>query len=366
MSDISITVESIKAVEPHPQADRLEVARILGTQCVVPKGDYQAGDLVVYFPPDMLLPGDVSEKLGVQKYLKSSLLDGLKIPCRVAACRLRTVASYGFVAHIPMDMAHTGCGCDVTGYYRGQKYEPPTWRNGQIKGAAWGGLAPEHPAFHIYTDIQNHYRHPDAIPVGTPVRVTEKIHGTNSRIGVIQVEGEFQFMAGSHKKNRKREWEGQTSVYWRPLENEGVLAMLNTLCGERRNIVVFGELYGPGVQDLDYGVPAGELGYRVFDITDDGDYLDWRIVKTMCSNFGVELVPLLYQGPFSPKMVEALTCGPTTLATEVKSKFKDREGIVITPLVETYSDVLRGRMILKSKSADFIGRNNAEDNGEAA
>ena len=36
--------------------------------------------------------------------------------------------------------------------------------------------------------------------------------------------------------------------------------MLNTLCGERRNIVVFGEMYGPGVQDMDYGIPAGDDG----------------------------------------------------------------------------------------------------------
>ena len=49
----------------------------------------------------------------------------------------------------------------------------------------------------------------------------------------------------------------------------------------------------------------------------------------------------------------------------IKSKFKGREGIVITPVVEAYSEVLRGRMILKSKSADYLDRKNAQDNGEA-
>ena len=66
-----------------------------------PRASITAGDNVVYFPPDMVLPGDVSEQLGVQKYLKHSLVDGLKIPCRVAACRLRTVASFGFIAKLP-------------------------------------------------------------------------------------------------------------------------------------------------------------------------------------------------------------------------------------------------------------------------
>jgi RNA ligase (TIGR02306 family) len=371
MSEIIISVETIKAIEPHPQADRLEIAKILGTQVVVPKGEYQAGDAIVYFPPDMLIPAVVSEVLGVQKYLKTATFEGLKIPCRVAACRLRTIASYGFIARLPPELAHLAAWAgteqaNVTGFYAGQKYEPPhvTAHN---SGGGQGRLAPECPMFHEYTDIQNYYRHPDAIPVGTIVRVTEKIHGTNSRVGCVYHDGEFQFMAGSHHTNRSKETEGHLSIYWRPLEIEGVLNMLNTLCGERRNIVVFGELYGPGIQDMDYGIPAGDVGFRVFDITHDGDYLDWDIVKAMCHNNDVELAPLLYQGPFSHKMVEALTDGPTTLISPegIKSKFKGREGIVITPVVEAYSDVLRGRMILKSKSADYLDRKNAQDNGEA-
>jgi len=371
MSDIIISVERIKSVEAHPQADRLEVAKILGTQCVVPKGEYKAGDSVVYFPPDMTIPGEVSESLGVQKYLKHSLYNGLKVPCRVAACRLRTVASFGFIAKLPPELSHLAgwAGTDqsnVTEFYKGVKYEPPVMPRGG-GGAMWGGMAPEHPMFHQYTDIQNHYRYPDAIPTGTIVRVTEKIHGTNSRVGVVYQGDEFVFMGGSHKKNRKKEFEGVASVYWKPLEIEGVLNMLNTLCDGRRNIVVFGEIYGPGVQDMDYGIPAGDIGYRVFDITDDGDYLDWDIVKAMCNNNDVELVPLLYKGPFSQRMVEELTSGPTTVVSPagIKSKFKGREGIVITPVVEAYSEILGGRMILKSKSADYLDRKGAEDNGEA-
>ena len=211
MSDINITVETIRAIEPHPQADRLEIAKILGTQCVVPKGEYKAGDNIVYFPPDMLVPGDVSEKLGVQKYLKHSQIEGLKIPCRVAACRLRTIPSYGFISPLSslgtVNLDTIAAGLDVTAAFRGIKYEPPrvTAHN---SGGGTGRAAPECPTFHEYTEIQNHYKYPDAIPIGTPVRVTEKIHGTNSRVGCVYHEGEFQFMAGSHHVNRTKENEG--------------------------------------------------------------------------------------------------------------------------------------------------------------
>lgn len=362
MSNITISVETIKSIEPHPKADRLEIAKILGTQVVVPKGEYRPGDNVVYFPSDMTLPGDVSESLGVAKYLKTSLFDGVKIPCRVAACRLRGISSFGFIAKQPAELAVAGPGTDVTEFYRGVKYEPPVRYTQAGSGAQ--DCEPPYPDFHEYTSIENYYKYPDAIPVGTLVRVTEKVHGTNARLGVIFKDGEFQFMAGSHHTIRKPTSGDKPSIYWRPLEIEGLLNMLNTLCDGRRNIVVFGEIYGPGVQDMDYGIPPGEIGFRVFDITDCYEYLDWDIVKAMCNNHDVELVPLLYQGPFSHKMVEALTDGETTLAdpTVIKSKFKGREGIVITPLVECYSPVLGGRMILKSKSADYLDRKNAEDN----
>jgi RNA ligase (TIGR02306 family) len=356
MSNIFVSTEIIKEVLPHPNADRLEIAKILGTQCVVPKGEYTAGQAVVYFPPDILIPPDVSSALGIQNYLKSGIYDGQKINCRVAACCLRGTSSFGFIAPLPPDCVFDS-GFDISGRYRAIKYEPPVQSG---FNPAWGGFAPNHPAFHHYTDIENFYRYPDAIPTGTIVRVTEKLHGTNSRVGII--DGEF--MVGSHHKNLKKEFEGVLNPYWRPLEIEGIVDALNMLSAGHRNVIIFGELYGPGIQDLDYGVPAGDWGYRVFDITNDGDYLDWDQVKAICNNFGIEMVPVLYVGPFSLKMVTDLTDGPTTVcdARGIKSSFKGREGVVVTPIVEAYSPVLNGRMIIKSKSADYIGRKGAVDN----
>ena len=88
MSEITVTVERIEAIEPHPNADKLEIAKVAGTQTLIVKGQFRAGDRCVYFPPDILLPGDVSEALGVAKYLKTATWEGWKFPCRVAACRL--------------------------------------------------------------------------------------------------------------------------------------------------------------------------------------------------------------------------------------------------------------------------------------
>jgi RNA ligase (TIGR02306 family) len=360
LSDIKITVERVDAIEPHPNADRLEVVKILGTQTVVPKGQYQVGFLVVFFPPDILLPGDVSAKLGVQNYLKPALFDGLKIPCRVAAKRLRGVASYGFIALLS-DVMPNACGVsigkDVTECFHAIKYEPPVRYSNN--GAAWGDGAAEPAEFHRYTDIQNFYRYPNTIKDGTEVRVTEKIHGTNCRVGLLRLNDEWTFVAGSHKTSRKKyDAKGNLSLYWRPLEEEGLLHMLTDLCDERNNVIIFGELYGPGIQDLDYGVPPGTVQFRVFDISINGHYLGWAAVKGLCYVFGVPTVPLIYEGPFARAGLENLTNGPSTLPG--KNAFKGREGCVITPLMEQY-DTHLGRVILKSVSADYLDRKGARD-----
>lgn len=272
--------------------------------------------------------------------------------------------------------------------YKAVKYEPPVKHHAGPNakaGEVWGGRAPEPSSFHRYTDIENFWKHHTAISEGMSVRVTEKIHGTNSRVALLKVDGEWNFHAGSHYTARRQfEPNGNESVYWRPLENEGVLAMLTHLCNidathpgpnhrcwlennaPTNDVILYGELYGPVAgQDLDYGIPAGEIGWRCYDCSVNGRYLDWDRLHAACLYFGIPMVPVIYTGPFRTALVEEWTNGPSTVptATDIQSKFKGREGCVITPLSEVYSHSL-GRLILKSVSADYRGRKGAKDEGE--
>ncbi len=111
---------------------------------------------------------------------------------------------------------------------------------------------------------------------------------------------------------------------------------------------------------MDYGIKPGKIGFRVFDISIKGRYLDWQLLHTYCIGFGLQLVPILYIGPFDPNLIERWTNGPT-VHDDVKSKFKGREGCVITPLTEIYHPDV-GRIVLKSVSADFLDRKGAKDN----
>jgi len=290
MSNLAITVERIDRIQPHPHADRLEIVHVLGTQCIVGQGDHCVGDLVFYFPPGMLLPLEWSEKLGVRKYLKHSWLKGEKIQCRVAACRLRGIPSYGFVSG---GVGPVPIGTDMTYVFDAEQYVPPL---------PPGDQAPGHDDFECYTNIQNFWQYPNAIPEGMLVRITEKLHGTNSRVGVVQVGGEWQFMAGSHNVCWK-----QPSRYWEPLTYENVLRMINVLCDEQHPVTVYGEIFGPGVQDMDYGLSAP--GYRVFDIKVAGKFLSLEEFLDATVFFSIATVPELYRGPFHKSMVEEYTSG---------------------------------------------------------
>lgn len=360
MSDISVTIERVASITPHPNADKLEIATILGTQTLVQIGSFKAGDLVVFFPPDMILPEPVAIGLGVKAYLKHGN--------RIAATRLRGTPSYGFIQAVPEPLLKAAIGTDVSDYYGAVKYEPPI-RRGALRGNQ-AKTSHKLMNFSEYTSIQHHWKNAKVIEEGTPVRITEKIHGTNSRIGLIKIDGEWQFVGGSHhcvKNQFSNECyystladEVQHNVYWEPLQYENILHMLTDVCDEVNEVIVYGELFGPGVQDLDYGVPSGQLGYRVFDMMINGQYVDWEVMKGLCDKYEVDLVPILYVGPFSLDILRELTYGPTTFSP--CCKFKGREGCVVTPLVEQICHI--GRMILKSVSADYLDRKGAKDEGE--
>lgn len=362
MSKTIISIERVNEVKPHPNADRLDIIQVLGYQVVTSRDNFEVGDLVAYFPPDLLLPPEQAKALGVTAYLKHSIFPGdiEKTPCRVGAARLRGTTSHGFCAPtVGSEVIPAGLeiGTDVTDMYGAHKYVAP------IRQGA-GDAEYSLPAFHKYTSIENIQRYPTAFTEGQPVVITEKIHGTNCRLGLVRDNsGEFIFCAGSHKVRRK---EG-SGLYWEFMD-ENMMNMLSSLSDADdctgppcHDVVVFGEIFGPGIQDLHYGRPGHD--FRVFDISVDGQYLVYWDMVTTCDAHGLLTVPLLSAGDFSLGLVDAHTYGPSTF-DEITGKFKDREGCVVRPTIESHSNILGGRLLLKSVSADYLDRKGATDVGE--
>jgi hypothetical protein len=111
-----------------------------------------------------------------------------------------------------------------------------------------------------------------------------------------------------------------------------------------------------------YGLGNGVCGFRAFDLAVNDRYLDFDIKVELLKQFAVEMVPILYRGPFSQRLLTEYTDGPTSICAPGKAgRFKGREGVVVTPVRETFSGTLNGRMILKSVSADYLARKDGTD-----
>lgn len=353
MAEVIVEVCRIESVIPHPNADALELAQIKGWQCVVPLGRYVAGDLVTYIPIDAMIPLEHSDRWGITKYLsvKTGIENGIEgaepgttvTAGRVRCARLRGEPSFGVIVERE-DLAWAE-GEDVKARYGIFKYIPP------VRITA-GDAMSAHPLFVTYTDIENLRNYVDVLQEGEEVVVTEKIHGTNARVGIIDGER----MAGSKGLRRKPplnpdEMRGNT--YWFPFTCPGVVSLIEAMSAQHRQVILFGEVYGSQIQELHYG-KKGRLGFRAFDLLLDGNYADVDVFLSLCSAHGVETVPILYRGPFTLDKIRALSQGNTTMEGS-----HIREGVVVKPIVErTHPKV--GRVALKyigdqylfSKSAD--------------
>lgn len=341
MSSVIVEVVRIEAIRPHPHADRLFLAQIKGWQTVIRKLDngapeFQVGECVVYIPPESTLPRELAVRLGVESYLSEKTNMAGERELVVRQVRLRGEPSYGFV--IRPDEPTWAAGTDVQAHYGIGKYLPP------VKFTA-GDAEPNHSLFEHYTDIENLRHFPDVIQTGEEVILTEKLHGTNARIGSIA----GTILAGSHGLQRKRPEAKDlaTHTYWFPATLEPVVALLDALKEQHRQVILFGEVYGSRIQKLDYGQKRG-LGFAAFDLYVDGKYVDYDAFTAVCGTYGVATVPELGRGPYSLEFVRGLSRGPTTLpGTHI------REGVVVKLARERY-DAKVGRVVFKYLNDDYL------------
>jgi len=128
------TIEIVGTVEAHPDADRLDLVKIMGYQCVTQRGLYKGGEKIVYIKPDALLPVE----LWTEEYRKYS-------PKRIKAVRLRGMWSEGIIVPFEIlpngkDLENLEEGTDVSELIGVTHYEMPTPNDIQAKGGLPFGI----------------------------------------------------------------------------------------------------------------------------------------------------------------------------------------------------------------------------------
>jgi RNA ligase (TIGR02306 family) len=316
MSTFKVEVVRIDNIFPHPNADRLDICKVKGWQCVSGKGDFNIGQLAVYIPIDSVLPEELVKNLNLTNYKK-----------RLRSIKLRGMLSQGLLISLPSD--NLAEGEDVSNILGITKYEEP------IPTQMAGVQLPNEPRFVRYTDIENYKNYLDTFEKGESIVVTEKIHGTNFR--AAKIDGKL--FVGSHRLNLK---ESDTNLYWRAAKQLNLAEKL--LEGEQ----LFGEIYGKGIQDLAYGKKPGEIHVAVFDLMKDNKYVDYTDFLKIATERNFEVVPALACTEWSDD-IKLLAQGNSTICSN-----QIKEGVVIRPLTEGFSEKLQGRKIIKIINDDYL------------
>lgn len=361
MSTFIVPVIRIEKLEKHPEADTLSITEAEGCPVICKTADFNVGDLAIYIPVEAVVP------LSDPRFAFLSTKEGKKTH-RIKAKKLRGIFSMGLLMPFtPPERAavvatslgwdadgapsrpltnrfQDWVGVDVAEELGITKYVEPesTGKNMRLGAARREKDSSTAPIY----DIESYRKYRKHFVAGEPVVVTEKIHGCNGRFVFRQGTGEegMRLFVGSRNFFTK---ETADNVWWTIARRHGLEEKL----ARYPNHVLYGEVYGQ-VQDLKYGTSMEDpLRFAAFDIynTETGKYLDYAEFKRICAELELPTVPVLYEGPYVPEIIEPLALGQSTIAEQIK------EGFVIKPVVERFNRNL-GRVILKLVGEQYLLR----------
>lgn len=288
----------VKLGEPHAieGADKIEFFDVSGNGPVVcVKGDFKAGDLAVFVPPESIVDTSLADFAFLKKSARKS--DGW---CKVKPVRLRGQLSVGILLPAGKRKEGDNAAADfrVKKFEDHVKIEPALLTNKKpvaFLRKLWlkvtGRWTEENrklwPGIPVYDINQLYKMRPDVFSPDETMMVTEKLHGTNARY-VIGKDGKL--WCGSRTMWRVHDGK---NVYSRAAVEAGIEAKLRRLA---EPLVLWGEIVGPQIQKgFHYGLKDGQLKFFAFDIYHavERRFLDPTETKDICHWLKIDYVPIV-------------------------------------------------------------------------
>lgn len=329
-----VTIQKVKLISPIPDSDFLVTAHIMGWQCVVKKGEFSEGDLGVYFEVDSFLPEEPRYEFLRATSFRDNEDNGKGF--RIRTIRMRGQLSQGLLLPFAQFSELSGYneGDDVTEILRVKKWYIPetSTPGGLIIGDRPHGI-PASDEIRIQSALELLEQLHDK-----PYYITTKMDGTSGI--VYYIDGNI----GCCSRNKEIK-DDKNALYWMPVYKYGLKDKLAAL---GKNLVITGEICGPGIQKNKLRISAVE--WYVFDVKDwdAGKYLTYDQVCTICAKLGLSVVPLEERGDHFSYTLE-------TLLEKAKGKYTsglEKEGIVvrdvITPKIVSFK-VLNNDALLNEK-----------------
>ena len=308
------SIEVIKNIKIHPNADSLEIAEVLGWQTVVKKGIHKEGDKVVFITIDTIVPRcEWSEFLVDQKNPDK--------PIRLKNIKLRGEYSSGLViplGEFPLFLHDFEVGRDLTEDIGIQKYVKEIPAN--LSGETLGDF-PTH--ITSKTDEDNGLNDPNLVEKvlnhDLYVTITQKLDG--SSITLIAEDGILTQVCTRNLSKKETE----NNTFWKAARK---LTIPKNWTG-----VIQGELVGNGIQRNQ--LKLEDVKIFVFQISENKKYMTYEDMKNFCKNsLHCDVVPLVSN--LEVESTIKLWTNPLQKLQELADKQKyssglEGEGIVIRP-----------------------------------
>lgn len=282
-------IARISQIEPHTNADNLEIAQVGGFKSIIQKGSFKAGDFVVYVETDSLLPKQEWNQFLFKKPEAQEV--------RIKTIRLRGVISQGVIFprtilpeyvivqdpnnefnQTQIESQYLIEGADVTNILNIKLWveEVPAQLKGKVKGVFPGFLIKtDQPR--LETDLEVLKRNE-----GVLCWISEKLDGTS--VTFYYRQGEFGVCS------RNLELFEDESLYWRIAKEYNIKELLSSL---GLNIAIQGEIFGLGVQKN--RLKLNKVMFRVFDVfsIDQSRYYNYNELLNFSEQTKLELVPII-------------------------------------------------------------------------
>ncbi len=323
------SIQTIKEIRAHPNADSLELAFLLGWQVCVKKGEFKTGDRVIYIEIDSIV-----EERPYFEFLRNKNF-------RIKTVKLRGQMSQGIC--FPLDILPAGeyiDGQDVSEIVGAKHFEKP------IPEKLAGEMRGYRPSFFHMTDEPNAQSYPAALDelIGKPYILTLKSDGTS--LSCYIKDGLF----GVCSRNVDLK-ENETNIFWRMAKKfdiENKLKSLNINCCCQAEIVG-GSINGNKMNYKEVGI----LVFDLFDI-DKQEYFDSDYLKEFCANFSLPMVEILEEGDsfnYSLNQLQEMSNG-------LKHNDVISEGMVLRSKYPFYSETLGRRHSIKIVNQNYLIKHN--------
>jgi len=308
------SIEVIKNIKVHPNADSLEIAEVLGWQTIVKKGIHKEGDKVVFITIDTIVHRcEWSEFLVDQKNTDK--------PIRLKNIKLRGEYSSGLViplGEFPLFLNDLEVGKDLTEDLGIQKYikEIPANLSGETLGDFPTSIISK-------TDEDNGLNDPELVDRvlnhDNHITITQKLDG--SSITLIVENGELVQVCTRNLSKKETE----NNTFWKAARK---LTIPQNWTG-----TIQGELCGNGIQRNQ--LKLEDVKIFVFQISENKKYMTYEEMKDFCKNsLHCNVVPLVSN--LEVESTIKLWTKPLQKLQELADKQKypsglEGEGIVIRP-----------------------------------